>query len=199
MKFRETGELDDDCTGKKTLFGEALDQYEVRYFFKNDIGYKAFSAKFEGEESIDDGGPFRIVLDDIVSELESKCLPVLIPTPNQESDFGSHRECFLLNHDSKSDRHMKMFRFLGHLIGFSLRTCAAISINFTSLFWKQLLGIEADLSDLKNIDEHEYNHFQRIKGFAAKFDDEEFLNIGIYFTYTIQGKEIDVCPNGSEK
>ena len=37
------------------MFGEALNQYEVRYFFKNDISHKAFRAKCEGEESIDDG------------------------------------------------------------------------------------------------------------------------------------------------
>mmetsp|Transcript_108148 Transcript_108148/g.149437 ORF Transcript_108148/g.149437 Transcript_108148/m.149437 type:complete len:179 (-) Transcript_108148:133-669(-) len=68
---------------------------------------------------------------------------------------------------------MKMFRFLGHLIGFSLRTCAAISINFTSLFWKQLLGTETDLSDLKNIDEYEYNRLQELKENARKSNDEE--------------------------
>lgn len=79
-----------------------MNQYEVRYFYKNDISRKAFRAKFEGEESIDDGGPYRIVLDNIVNELESKSLPLLRPTPNQVNNHGSHRECFILEHNSTS-------------------------------------------------------------------------------------------------
>mmetsp|Transcript_3249 Transcript_3249/g.2198 ORF Transcript_3249/g.2198 Transcript_3249/m.2198 type:complete len:88 (+) Transcript_3249:4683-4946(+) len=84
-------------------------------------------------------------------------LPVLRPTPNQINDHGSNRECFMLEHNSTTKRHLEMFKLLGHLIGYSIRTCAAISIDFTSLFWKQLIGVEPNESDLKNIDEHHWN------------------------------------------
>lgn len=57
----------------------------------------AFSVTMAGEGAIDVGGPFRECLCNMVDELESEVLPLLIKTPNNRNDHGSNRECFMLN------------------------------------------------------------------------------------------------------
>lgn len=57
---------------------------------------------FRGESSIDVGGPFRDAITNIVSELESPVLPLLIKTPNNKNLIGESRDCFMLNPDATS-------------------------------------------------------------------------------------------------
>lgn len=46
---------------------------------------------------MDVGGPFRECIGNVVDELETDSLPLLIKTPNNRNDHGSNRECFMLN------------------------------------------------------------------------------------------------------
>ena len=89
-------------------------------FIKLDIENKCFELKFLGEGGIDAGGLFRDCLVNITQELEALTLPLLQKTPNNKSDFGNYRECFILNSQARSPVHLKMFKFLGALIGFSI-------------------------------------------------------------------------------
>ena len=49
---------------------------------KEGIDDRVFRANFQGESSIDAGGPYREAMENISRELTSSVLPILIPTEN---------------------------------------------------------------------------------------------------------------------
>lgn len=63
-------------------------------FRKHGLEAKCFKVKLMGEGSIDAGGPFRDTLTNIVQELESGVVPILVKTPNNRLNQG---EYFMLN------------------------------------------------------------------------------------------------------
>jgi len=101
---------------------------------------QAFSANFLGEGSIDVGGPFRETLSNVVEEIESDALPLLIKTPNNRNDHGTERECYMPNPASQTPTHQELFVLMGHFLGFAIRTKSAMNWHLPGIFWKQLIG-----------------------------------------------------------
>ena len=69
-------------------------------------------------------------------EIESENLPLLIKTANNRNNHGENRDCFVPNPSSNNPTHLEMFRFLGGLIGYGIRTLAPLPLHFPSIFWK---------------------------------------------------------------
>lgn len=46
-------------------------------------------------------------------ELQSRALPLLVPTPNGVNTSGMNREKWILNPAARSSTHLEMFAFLG--------------------------------------------------------------------------------------
>lgn len=105
-------------------------------FRMNNTDSQMFSVSFAGEGSIDVGGPFREMLTNIVHELETEALPLLIKTANHRNDHGSSRECFTLNPASITPTHAELFIFMGYFLGFSIRSQSAMDWHFPPIFWK---------------------------------------------------------------
>lgn len=97
------------------------------------------------------------------SELESDSLPLLIKTANNRNNHGENRDCFIPNLKSNSPTHLDMFKFLGHLLGFSIRTLSALPLHFPPLFWKKLLGDPLTMNDLKDIDTYSWQVIEDLK------------------------------------
>lgn len=95
-----------------------------------------WEVNFAGEGSQDVGGPFREMLTNVVCELESHALPLLIKTVNNRMDHGFYREAWTLNPDATSPTHQELFKFMGRFLGFNLRTGSAMDWHFTPIFWK---------------------------------------------------------------
>jgi hypothetical protein len=82
-------------------------------FRRNSTDSQMFSVSLAGEGSIDVGGPFRETLTNMVAELETDALPLLIKTPNNRNEHGSSRDCFCLNPASITPTHAELFIFRG--------------------------------------------------------------------------------------
>lgn len=102
----------------------------------NGVEDSAFRCTFEGEGADDYGGPFRDAMTNIVEELQSEILPLLIKTSNNRSDQGDSRDCFMPNPNSKNPTHESMFKLLGYILGFSIRSKSALDWHFPQFFWK---------------------------------------------------------------
>ena len=87
-------------------------------------------------------------------ELQNGSLPLLMLTPNGRDEAGTNRDCFILNPSACSDQHLKMFHFLGVLMGIAVRTGSPLSLNLAEPVWKQLVGLSLTLSDLNEMDRH---------------------------------------------
>jgi hypothetical protein len=76
-------------------------------------------------------------------------LDLLISTPNARARVGAHRDKFLLNPAATGARHLRLFRFLGRLIGVALRTSVLLSLDLSATVWKQLVRERCTLADLE--------------------------------------------------
>lgn len=110
----------------------------------------------QGEGSIDAGGPYRESLTNICSEIESDNLPLLIKTANNRNNHGEFRDCWVPNPKSNNPTHLEMFKFLGHLLGYCIRTLCPIPLHFPPVFWKLILNEPLESKDLKSFDTYSW-------------------------------------------
>lgn len=71
-------------------------------------------------------------------ELVNGSLPLLIRSPNGRDETGDNRDTFLFNPMATSAEELKLFEFLGILIGIAIRTSAPISIPLAPAMWRLL-------------------------------------------------------------
>eukprot|EP00003_Mantamonas_plastica_P025659 TRINITY_DN5077_c0_g1_i2.p1 TRINITY_DN5077_c0_g1~~TRINITY_DN5077_c0_g1_i2.p1 ORF type:complete len:2779 (-),score=932.05 TRINITY_DN5077_c0_g1_i2:1157-9493(-) len=113
----------------------------------------AWHLKLEGEHAIDAGGVYREGFTQMIQELQSPHINLLIPVPNSKHQVGVNRDKFIPNPSLKSQRYEGFYRFFGKLLGISLRTSYTLELNLPSLFWKSLLKMPVNVSDLEAIDQ----------------------------------------------
>jgi len=207
-KFIEKGKP--DLLGEHTVFGQVfqfLRTYPFKIFRKKKIdtkniaaerNNKLFSASFQGEASIDAGGPYRECLSTIYTELQSSALTLFIPTPNQKNDSGSFREKWTVNPGAISNTELEMFKIFGGLMGYAIRTGEFFNMDLCSIFWKSILEIEKDRKDLEKFDKYCVQFLDNIEHTNDKdsfvlFTDYKFA------TSLSNGKEVELCENGNNK
>lgn len=133
--------------------------------------------KFEGEGVDDYGGPYREIFTQVASELTSmissptassaeqafgstlrqlgqSLLPILEPTPSTRSDGGGDgaEAEFMVKANVQQQRYLRMYRFLGQLMGIALRCRVAAPWRLSRIFWKGLVGEALQEADLVHID-----------------------------------------------
>ena len=100
----------------------------------------------------------------ICKELQSGILPLLIPTPNNKSNHGQYRECWMINPSATSPTHLELFKFFGYFIGHAIRSQQALPLDLAPIFWKLLnsetgAGVQTDRDnelDLKCFDAYSW-------------------------------------------
>jgi hypothetical protein len=60
-----------------------------------------------------------------------------------------------------------MFKFLGAMIGWAIRSTSALNLDLPPLFWKKILNIEPDEFDLKTIDTFSWQVVQDLKRYLS--------------------------------
>lgn len=127
----------------------------MTWWRRDGVEDRVFRANFKGEGSIDAGGPYRETMDNLSSELSSSVLPVLRPTENQRHEHGNMRECFMLNHEAKTEAELKMIYRFGIIIGFAIRSTQTWNIALHPIVWKQIVGAPLNYDeDLENSDKY---------------------------------------------
>jgi E3 ubiquitin-protein ligase HERC1 len=87
----------------------------------------------------------------LFQELKTGIVTLLIPTPNAVNDIGYNRDRFLLNPSLTDDEHLRMFRFLGILLGVAIRTKKPLDLYLAPCVWKQLVGMTLTSEDLEEV------------------------------------------------
>uniref|UniRef100_A0A1X7UQ08 HECT domain-containing protein n=1 Tax=Amphimedon queenslandica TaxID=400682 RepID=A0A1X7UQ08_AMPQE len=120
----------------------------------------AFNVKLSGEEVHGTSGSFRHFLWQVVRELESPLVPVLIQCPSSAS--GINKGKFILSTGSMSYSEEKLLFFFGQLLGVSLRADVPVALDLLVCFWKSLKEEPLSLVDLKEADSVTYSLTQEI-------------------------------------
>ncbi|CAI2362161.1 unnamed protein product [Moneuplotes crassus] len=161
----------------------------------------AWKAKFLGEGSIDEGGPYRETISNICDELHSQYLPLLIPTQNNKNDHGFGRDLWTLNPSATSPIHLEMYKFMGALIGMAFRSGQVLNLKLPSLFWKKLTGETLTLEDLEFTDAYAVQFIkdvENIKFGTCKEEFEQAMDLN-WTTQLSNGETVTLCEDGGDK
>lgn len=134
------------------------------------------------------------------AEIESPNLPLLIKTANNRNNHGENRDCFIPNPLSNNPTHLEMFKFLGHLLGYGIRTLCPIPLHFPPSFWKQVLGEPLELKDLKGFDTYSWQIIEDLKKQSAKLTDADFEQQidQTFVTRLTDGTEVELKKDGKK-
>jgi len=96
---------------------------------------------------------------------------------------------------------LQWFKFLGMLMGITLRTKGNLGLNLPSLLWKPLVGLPLDLSDLESIDLTTSKVIQAFKEIEKDgITEDTFSNI-FFETFTTRlpdSTEVELKPKGKD-
>jgi hypothetical protein len=111
---------------------------------------RTFKVDFVGENAADNGGPYRELFNEVVSELESDALDLLLPAPNRALG-GSlpNQDKWVVNPACKK---MDSFKWLGKLLGIALRCDVTLALNLPDTVWKRLVGRPVTFADVRAVD-----------------------------------------------
>jgi len=131
-------------------------------------------------------------------EIESDSLPLLIKTANNRNNHGENRDCFIPNPSSKNPTHLEMYKFLGHLLGYAIRTLCPLPLHFPPIFWKQLINDELSERDLKGFDTYSWQIIEDLKKQSKKLSEDEFDAVveEVFVTRLSDASEAELKPNG---
>ncbi|XP_050428032.1 E3 ubiquitin-protein ligase HERC2 [Adelges cooleyi] len=171
-----------------TVFGQMVNNMD---FLDDDslfLYHRVWKVQFVGESVDDYGGGYSESIAEMCEELQNGSLPILIETPNGREDTGTSRDCFVFNPSATSKQPMKMFEFLGVLIGIAIRTGSPLSLNLAEPMWKLLCGMKLLPTDLIEIDKDYVPGLLYVRDLEG---EEEFTNLDISFcTTSSTGKTI---------
>ena len=130
---------------------------------------------FVGEGADDYSGPYHESISVMADEL-NKHLPLFVPTPNGQlasskkpawdPEFKGEKNK-ILNGRLASDAFLKLYKFVGVLMGISIRNSAPIKLRLAPLTWKMIAGEHVALDDFKAVDQGFYNCADYLLGPSA--------------------------------
>jgi hypothetical protein len=194
----------EDAFTKNTAFGQAFTQLQttdpVAFRRPKPIGAEphfAMRVLFQKENVQGDGGPYRQFFTDISKEL-AEVLPLLVPCPNAQTKIGNNRDKFVVTPSSNSRTYLKMFRFLGQLMGMAMRTGVMLSIDLPSFFWKPLVGLTPQSQDIRDIDHSFHTVLKYLKTCSPEVFEGESRTIFDHFQTTLSDKSKTLLKPGGD-
>ena len=118
----------------------------------------AFDVRMPGVHG--NAGSFRHFIWRIVVEIKSSILPLFIPCPSAGAGF--HKDKYVLNPIPMTYVEERLLMYLGMFMGVSLRANIPLPLDLMPIFWKQLLSLVPDDTDLYDVDRITYNQTQQL-------------------------------------
>lgn len=142
-----------------------MQAFTQTYIFSLKRKDRAWDVRLVGEGASDIGGPFNESLTSFATDIQNE---LLVPCPNQREGVGYNQDKFVpkITHGKPlSGLDREMWRFVGKLIGVSIRVRQTLDLRLPSFFWKPLVGQEIDMNDVAQIDQ---TFAQQISTFTAE-------------------------------
>jgi len=185
-----------DSKARKTLFGQAFQQLTNRdpAMFRLEKGKCAWKTVFRGENSDDYGGPYRNSLEDICSELQSSILPLFIRCPNGRENIGNNRDKYVPRPSSKGPHFLRMYEFVGKLMGLAIRTKNILNLDFPSIVYKALVGERITAEDVLNIDLLSFKLVDEMEKFEHSNESEVMFEEYVNSKFVVVASDQRIYP-----
>jgi len=175
---------------------------------------RAWKVVLVGEGAIDAGGPYRESLSDCVGDLFKPHTNLFVPCANRKAEtegFVSgmagihHMDKFVPNPSKTSTPlHLRLFGFVGKLLGLAMRSGAALPFHFPPLLYKRVLGHGVGKADLKRIDKFLVDYLEQL--LKAPHDQhmseelfEDLYGGRAFTTKSVAGRQVELCEQGKRK
>ena len=201
-KFNESTEKIPDLELNETIFGQVFNYYKDvngKHFFLRK-GERLFEVDLEGEQAIDEGGPYHEVISCMCDELQSEYLDLFIKTPNNKNNLGELRDKYLINPDSNKTSRKKAYEFIGKLMGLAFSSGEVLNLNLHPIIWKYILEKEITFDEFETIDFLFVNNTIRRLEKALKEKNQEPFD-SYYLSFVIKNSnetDIELKENGKE-
>eukprot|EP01062_Namystynia_karyoxenos_P063113 TRINITY_DN55934_c0_g1_i1.p1 TRINITY_DN55934_c0_g1~~TRINITY_DN55934_c0_g1_i1.p1 ORF type:complete len:1846 (+),score=599.58 TRINITY_DN55934_c0_g1_i1:433-5538(+) len=193
---------EEDPTGRASLFGQTVELLggHPPQMFKT--AHRFWSVVFTGEGAEDVGGPFREHITEMCSELMSAATPLFIPSPNQRTAAGTHRDGFVPRPSAVSAANLRQYEFLGRLMGGALRSNEPLSLYLPPLVWKGVAGHALSKADLEGVDKLCLQCIENFTTLAEQGVTEEMFNrtfaTETFSTQLSDGTTVELYPGGAD-
>ncbi|XP_077866440.1 putative E3 ubiquitin-protein ligase HECTD4 [Saccoglossus kowalevskii] len=185
------------CQAVRQLASTPSNQFCVRIASGGDPTF-SFNVRLAGEEVHGTSGSFRQFLWQVIKELQSTSLNLLLPCPSSAS--GKNKGKYILKPGAMTYAEEKLLQFFGQLLGISIRANIPIGLDLLSTFWKCLVDYPLDLeTDLQEADILTYSFIKKLEQAVNENDLSALCSDGcLYqFTYnTVTGEEVELRPGG---
>eukprot|EP00471_Norrisiella_sphaerica_P000773 CAMPEP_0184486476 /NCGR_PEP_ID=MMETSP0113_2-20130426/7955_1 /TAXON_ID=91329 /ORGANISM="Norrisiella sphaerica, Strain BC52" /LENGTH=4298 /DNA_ID=CAMNT_0026868373 /DNA_START=23 /DNA_END=12919 /DNA_ORIENTATION=- len=192
-----------DTKGLLSVFGQTFRQLRNQDCFRVSENVRAFKVFFIGEHAIDAGGPYRAAITDMCDELQSTFLPLFIPCPNSREAIGENRDKWVPNPSSRRAIYLKMYEFVGKLMGLAMRSGNLLELDFPSIVWKPLVLMKPNMQDLKSVDLICFKIIERLTAFdkmSAQVAAQQFDKFQLDFTCVLSNQKlVKLVNNGQQK
>jgi len=192
-----------DIDGRFSVFSQAFRRMHGMSPTKLRRSSKLYNLVLMGERSQDAGGPYRESFDIYMSEIQSKALSLLLPTPNGTHKVGFNRDRWVFNPGATSRIELEMLAFFGKLLGIAIRSESYLNLNLSQFMWKLICSETPTLADLEGIDcgvvQNVLESFRNIDQGANAMDAEQF-SMTFFETFTVDSTDnrtVELCPGGA--
>jgi len=107
---------------------------------------------------------------------------------------GLNRDKFVINPGCTSSLHLRMYEFVGALMGMALRTGDSLNLDLGGTVWKALLGERVTIADIDGIDKLCISALNHLKDMSQQ--QFESMMLEKFTTLLSNGKEFELKPNG---
>ena len=101
---------------------------------------RLFYVNFKGDAGTDWGGIYRETLARATSDLFASYFLLNVPCPNRIVGQAVNSDRYLPNPCQNSPSALKMFEFVGKLMGIAVRTKNYLEMQYAPLIWKKIVG-----------------------------------------------------------
>ncbi len=180
---------------RSRLIEDGIDQINSLPSLKSTIRVKMVNEFGLSEAGIDQDGVFKEFLLDVIKMLLKPEMNLFKATSEQQL-YPSSSSYFI-------EDHLKMFEFIGKLIGKAVYEGHVIDVQFAPFFLRQICGRGqrsanySFLDDLATLDKELYKNLRSIKGSGMEIDELEltFTHSEMHLGRLV---ESELVPNGSE-
>lgn len=200
---RRTSVAERLCSPETSVFYQIFDELKgenMNFRWNKRKCDQWWEVKFVGEGIIDQGGGFRDSLAELSDELcpqdpnITDILPLLVRSVNQRDQVGEYRDCFVPNPSCKD---MKIFHWLGKLMGAAYRSDESLTLYFPPFVWKLLAGEHVTwCTDFAGVDEASVNLINNIEMVDRQEFSEVYATDLDFITALSDGSVVEVKDGG---
>lgn len=193
---------DVQALSKYTVFVQLFDQlYYTIAPTRLRQSRRPWRVDFEGEGGQDAGGLFSESLTLSVEDLMLPRLHLFVPTPNGVKGTGGLRDRLVPNPTATTPTDLRMFEFLGRLMGVGVRLNFPLPLRLPPLVWKAFVMDTATVKDLADVDFDFARHLSVVDAAVQAGDAAKLQSLLQFTTFTAPSadgvRRLELLPGGA--